>query len=72
VADDPDVLQVEVAGQRRAWVDLRESAELVQHEAGVCGADVDQPLDRGVRRRPHHVGVRGLSDDAPSGEHCDG
>jgi hypothetical protein len=69
VADDPDVFEVEAAGQRRAWVELRQSLELVEHEAGVCGADVDQPLDRGVRRGPHHAGVDGLPDDVTSREH---
>ena len=69
VPDDPDVTQVEVTGQRRAAVVRGECGEPVEHEAGVGGADVDQPLELRVRRGTHHVGVHGLADDPSAGEH---
>src|SRR5207253_1460140 len=68
---DPDVFEVEVAGEGRVWFELRESAQLVEREAAVGRADADQALEGRMRRWPHHVRVRGLPDDLPSGEHRD-
>src|SRR4051812_19558060 len=68
---DPDVLEVEVARQGRARLQLPEAAQLFEREAAVRSPDVDQALKGKMRRGTHHVRVRRLPDDLASGKHCD-
>ena len=71
MADDPHVLQIEMPSQRRARLESRQPVELVEYEPVVGGADVDQALERRMRRRSHHVRMSRLADNPAVGKDRD-
>jgi hypothetical protein len=71
VTDDPDVLQVEVSGERRARLELCQLIELVEREPDVGHPGGDQALERPMRRRSHYIGMDRLTDDRAVRQHRD-
>ena len=71
MADDSHVLQIEMPSQRRARRESRQPVELVEYEPVVGGADVDQALERRMRRRSHHVRMSRLADNPAVGKDRD-